>query len=506
MDELLALVRRSLDPGTRPVFEDRVAEQAELIRSALAEGDLESADFAVGMEVETYATHSDGTLSEIPPSVFGESVAKELGVHNAELNTDASRFDPDGLVDQRDALVRAVGEASERVAQTGRELVLDAMWTIPPAEGSHRYLSATEEADGVTVATNMRASPRYAAIDNEVLGWADGSIDLSLPGVDASFPTILCESLTSSIQPHLQIPSVERYPEYFNAAIRTMGPLLSLSTNSPFLPADLYDTADPQRVVDATPHECRIPVFEDAINVDDGPRKVRVPRDIESATDVADRLVEDRTCAPFLREWLEDEPPEAFTEQFWELDHKRGTFWRWVRTVVGGQAVEGAGDGRSLRIEYRPLPTQPSVPDTVGLQCLLAGLLRGIVETDHPLCDLEWERARESFYEAVDQGPAAELAWISADGEPTDDADTIYRECVDVATTGLEAAGIDADTAGSLLAPIRRRIEEGTVPSQWKKNRVREHLDEGEDLPAAIERMQREYIERSEPATPFVDW
>jgi hypothetical protein len=506
MDDFLALVKRSLDPETRPIFAERVADQAELVRSALAGGSLESEDFAIGMEVETYATHPDGTLSAIPSSVFGDGVAKELGVHNAELNTDASRFDPDGLAEQRDALARAVGEASERVAATDRELVLDAMWTIPPAEGSRRYLSALEDAEDVTVAANMRPSPRYTAIDNEVLGWADGSIDLSLPGVDVSFPTILCESLTSSIQPHLQIPSVEAYPRYFNAAIRTMGPVLSLSTNSPFVPADLYEAADPHGVVEATPHECRIPVFEDAINVDDGPRKVRVPRDIETPTDVADRLVEDRTCAPFLREWLEDHPPEDFTEQFWELDHKRGTFWRWVRTVVGGQAVEGAGDGRSLRIEYRPLPTQPSVPDTVGLQCLVAGLLRGIVETDHPLCELEWDPAREAFYDAVDRGPAAELAWITAGRERTDDAATIYADCFDLATTGLEAAGIDADTAASLLDPIRRRVDGGTVPSQWKKDRVREHLADGDDLSAAIERMQREYVERSEPTTPFVDW
>jgi hypothetical protein len=506
MQELLALVRRSLDPETRPVFTERVAEQAELIRSALAEGELESEDFAIGMEVETYAVDPDATLSDIPASVFGEAVAKELGVHNAELNTDASRFDPDGVAEQRDALARSVREASERVAETDRELVLDAMWTIPPTEGSQRYLSALEETDGVTVATNMRPSPRYAAIDNEVLEWADGSIDLSLPGVDASFPTILCESLTSSIQPHLQVPAVERYPEYFNAAIRTMGPVVSLSTNSPFLPADLYDADDPHRVVEETPHECRIPVFEDAIDVDDGPEKVRVPRDIETPTAVVDRLVEDRTCAPFLREWLEDDPPEEFTEQFWELDHKRGTFWRWVRTVVGGQAVEGAGDGRSLRIEYRPLPTQPSVPDTVGLQCLVAGLLRGIVKTDHPLCELEWNRARDSFYEAVDRGPEADLAWITADGEATNETGPIYAECFDLARTGLQAAGLDVETAASLLAPIRRRASEETVPSQWKKDRVRDHLADGEDLSSAIEHMQREYIERSDPATSFVDW
>jgi hypothetical protein len=506
MDDHVALVERSLAAETRPEFADRVERQAQDLRETLASGDIDCADFAIGLEVETYAVTDEGQLAALPASVFGDHAAKELGVHNAELNTAPSRLDADGLAEQRDRLQAAVEGASAAVAATDRDMVLDAMWTVPPAAGSESYLGAVECREGYVFAENMRPSPRYYAIDNHVMDWADGEITLDAPGVETSFPTILFESLTASIQPHLQVPSVAAYPDYYNAAIRTMGPVLALATNSPFLPADLYDTDDPEAVVDATPHESRISVFEGAINVDDGPAKVRVPRDIETAAATADRLVADRTAAPFLREWLHDDERETFHDRFWELDHKRGTFWRWVRSVVGGDPVEGAGDGRTIRIEYRPLPTQPSVPDTVGLLALVAGLLRGIDVTDHPLVDLDHDRAEDCFYAVVDDGLDAELAWVTADGEPTSEGAVIYRELFALAREGLAAAGVSATQQDDLLGPIERRADTGVTPSRWKKARVRDELEAGADLRTAIERMQRAYIERADPQEPFVAW
>jgi hypothetical protein len=286
-----------------------------------------------------------------------------------------------------------------------------------------------------------------------------------------------------------------------------MGPLLALSSNSPFLPADLYgDVDDPDGLVEATHHELRIAVFEQSVNATPNP-KVRVPSDSDDAEDVLDRLLADDLYAPFLREWIEgDVPRESLSDEIWELDHKRGTYWRWLRAVIGGDHVDADNDEYSLRIEYRPLPTQPTVTDVVGLQALTAGLLRGLVVADHPIVELPWEAAERCFYDAASEGLDADLAWVTADGKRTTDSDVIFAEVFEYAERGLVAQGLDGDAAAEYLDPIRARWEEETVPSDWKKERVRERLADGMDLESAITEMQAEYVRLARETESFAEW
>jgi hypothetical protein len=518
MTDLADLVGRSLSPDTFAEFDERVDEQATFLDGEFADGALDNDDFAIGLEMEVYAVAGDTEtggatapcdscrLHQIPGSIFEDTdaVSKELGLHNAEINTDPNVFDASGLDAQATAIEMETKKAHAAASAEGCALVLDAMWTVPPEEGAIPYLSATTDIDGFQLASNMRSDPRYVAIDNDVIERAGGAIDFSVPGADISFPSILFESLATSIQPHLQIPETASFPAYYNAAIRTLGPVLALATNSPFLPADVYEgVSDPALFVDSTHHELRIAVFEQSVNETENP-KVRVPEDIEDPTDVVDRVVADDVVAPFLREWIADDPPAAYTDDYWEFEHKRGTYWRWLRCVIGGDPVEGAGDERSVRIEYRPLPTQPTVTDVVGLQALTVGLIRGLVASDHPITELDWDAAERSFYDVAQNGFDAEFAWVNDDGERTNDADEIFAEVFEYAERGLEVQGIqDPD---EYLDPIRARWKDETTPSSWKKDRVRERLEDGADLESAITEMQREYIHKSRETESFVEW
>lgn len=533
--ELVSLVERSLTPDTMDEFQRRVDLQADAVREAFAAGRFENDAFTLGLELEAYAVHDDGRLAKLPETVFETpGCNKELGLQNVELNVSPDTFDADGLEAQARQLQVHVERAAAAVAGEELDLVLDAMWTIPPAEGTRAYLSETEIEDGVVVATNMRRSPRYTAIDNDLLERAGGGIDLVLPGIRHRFPTILVESLATSIQPHLQIPDLETFPTYYTVAIRTMGPVLALATNSPFLPADLYEfgndefhvdddpshdpgyggstltwdrdgASDPYSIVDGTYHELRIPVFEQAINVD-GVRKVRFPRDIDRPEDVIDRLEADQTCAPFLKEWVKEaDVVDEYADRIWELEHKRGTYWRWLRSVAGGQALRGVSE-RSLRIEYRPIPTQPSVADVIGFQSLVVGLVHGLVVGDHPIASLEWETARDNFYGAVEDGLDADFAWIDATGERTASSAAVYEDVFEYARRGLHEQGLSSTAIDEFLAPVESRWEARTTPSIWKMDAVRERLDSGADLRAAIEGMQRDYIRHARSGDPFVEW
>jgi hypothetical protein len=549
MDDIVAAVEESLSEETRAEFDARVDRQAETVGHDLRSGALDNDDFAVGLELETYATDGEGRLVRLPDHLFESDVCgKELGVHNVELNTRPDVFDAPGIERQAASIRDAVREARQAVAdlsapdstagdQSSPEaaageqstdwtddalrLPLDAMWTVGPEEGAGTYLDATVERDGVVFAENMRRNARYVALDNEILRRAGGSVTLDVPGVERSFPTILVESLATSIQPHLQIPAAADLPTYFDVALRTMAPVLALATNSPFLPAEFYPAAtgdEAHDLVDAGHHELRIAVFEQGINAgcEPGREKVRFPRDLTSQADVADRLADDETYAPFLTD-PHATLPDDYTERFPELDHKRGTYWRWLRTVVGGQVPRGtrqrhgdtAGDDNttaSVRLEYRPLPTQPTATDVVGLQCLTVGLVRGLVVADHPVADLDWADARDAFYDVAANGLDADLAWITADGDRTSDTDTVLREVFEFARRGLTEQGLQETKADAYLAPIDARRRVGTTPSDWKREQVHEAIDDGLTLPEAIRRMQRKYLERAERVESFVDW
>jgi hypothetical protein len=287
-----------------------------------------------------------------------------------------------------------------------------------------------------------------------------------------------------------------------------MAPVLALATNSPFLPADLYDAeAHAERIVAETPHELRVIVFEGSMNAaaPPGAGKVRVPPDVDALEEVVTRLVADETYAPFLAEL---DPDEEYPDPYPELSHKRGTYWRWVRAVIGGQIPRGSdGDDlrASVRVEYRPLPTQPTIDETISLFALVVGLLRGLVTTDHPLRTLPWTEAEETFYRAVDDGIDAELVWVTAAGERTTETATVYNEVFDYARCGLRDAGFDDEACDEFLRPIERRYETGRTPSRWKKAAVRARLADGATLPEAIVGMQHEYIDRA-GGDPVVEW
>jgi len=448
----------------------------------------------------------EGRLTRLPDVVFEGEANKELGLHNAEINTEPNTFDGTGMEVQTTAVEMHTKQARQQAQKHNCELISDAMWTIPPAEGGEAYLSAHEERDGVVLADNMRQAPRYVALDNEALAHAGGEIDFSVPGYEGSFPTILFESLATSIQPHLQIPDTDRFPTYYNAAIRTLGPLLALSTNAPFLPADFYpDDIDGAWLCANTDHELRISAFEQSVNTSANP-KVKVPRDLDTAEDVVDRVVADDLFGPFLREWLDESEREAFQDRIWEFDHKRGTYWRWLRCVIGGTPVAGASDERSLRIEYRPLPTQPHVADMIGLQALTVGLIRGLAVVDHPVTELPWADAERSFYAAAADGLDADLSWVTVHGERTTDHEVIFDEVFRYARQGLDAQEIPQARIDEYLDPIEARYGAGETPSSWKIDRVRSGLADGLALDEAIAEMQRAYFERCRDYDTFVEW
>jgi len=502
MDEFARRVAAARDVDAE-AFADRVEQEAATLKAELSVGTFDNPQAIVGLEHEFYAV--DGrtdVLRRVPvPLLDLIGFEKELGRHNAELAGRPQPFGPHGLAALRNELQAAVRAAHDAAARAeGIRLVADGFWTVPPVgETAAEYLTASETYDDIRLSPNIPESVRYHVMSNTPL--YDCRRRLETAHVACETPTIAPATLTASIQPHYQVPSAAALPSYFGYAVRVAGPLLALSVNSPLFPPSLYDEdATVDSVAAACNLENRVGLYEDVMNDENRPAKVRFPRDIDHAADAVDRIAHDPPISPALRS-----AGDRFDDRFAHLRHKHGSYWRWVRPVFEGASESAA----NARIEFRPLPAQPTVRDAVSLVATFAGLMRGLTATDHPVADLPWERARENFYAAATDGFAADLHWINADGVETTDVDDLYADLFAVAAEGLERAGFDAEGIDAHLRPLWARVEARTAPADWKLQRLRTHGADGASLSSAVLAAQSDYLAEQDDTLvegTFADW
>ncbi len=495
--ELAARVTEAL-AADEEKFASRVAEEREALCEELAAGTFDNPQAIVGLEYEFYAVDAEtDALMRVPRRLLEYiGFEKELGLHNAELSTAPQPLSRYGLRAQEAEVQAKLDAARREVACEEMALVSDGIWTVPPiGETASEYLTDSIEADGVRIATNMTNSVRYHAMANTDYA---AELQLEAPHVSLDADTVMPEALITSIQPHYQTAHAEDLPEHFRYALRVAGPLLAMAVNSPFFPPDLYD-AGAETVLSDGYMENRVPVFESVLNPADS-KKVTFPEDVDSVAEATRRIADDETVVPRL---LDEQG--RFDDRFAHFRHKHGSFWRWVRPVFDGATRESA----NARIEFRPLPGQPTVRDTIALLAVFAGLLESLPRREHPVYELPWADARDNFYAAVRDGLDAEMRWFTADGTETTETGELYAELFEIARDGLELRGLDAEEANRYIQPLRERVDRRVTPARWKRELVADRVDRGEPLAEAIWGMQADYLDyQSETLVDgtFVDW
>jgi hypothetical protein len=491
------------------VFQERVEADAQVIKREIDDGTFDNQQGIIGLEYEFYAVEDvglstrdqvadPGALNRVPRRML-ELVGfeKELGLHNAEMSTSPQPINSDGIRAQESEVQAKLRTALDRAREEGMQLVSDAVWTIPPhGETGRDYLTGSVEADGVRIATDMSDSARYHAMANTE---TPAGMRIDAPNVSVDADTVMPESLITSIQPHYQVPHAPDLPEYFRYGLRIAGPLLALGVNSPFFPPDLYDDVPPDRVLEDAWAEHRISVFETAMNPE-GVDKVRFPEDVATVEEAVDRIAADETFVP-----VPVERGDRFDDEFAHFRTKHGTYWRWIRPVFGGATRSTA----NARIEFRFLPGQPTVRDSIAFQAAIAGLVEGMHARNHPVREMNWKDARENFYAAMRDGLDADLRWIDADGNAIEDREAMYDDLFDTATEGLRTRGLSQEEIARYLGPLRERVRRGVTPARWKRWQVNQRLTNGTDLADAIHGMQRAYLGRQSETLidgSFVDW
>ncbi len=482
-------------------FADRARAEAAALKDEVRDGTFDNAQAIVGLELELYAVDDrTGALRRVPRQLL-ELIGfeKELGLHNAEMQTSPQPLSSYGLVAQAAELRANLEAALEKTAAEDIRLVADGLWTVPPTgRTASDYLADSVEEDGIRIATNMSDSVRYHAMANT--SYPSG-LRIEAPNVTLATDTVMPESLTTSIQPHYQVPHAPDLPAYFKYALRIAAPLLALGVNSPLFPPDLYDDVPADQILAEAHMEHRIDVFESVLNPTDGTSgKVRFPPDFETVDAAIDDIAADDCIVP-----MDIETGHRFDDQFAHFRHKHGSYWRWVRPVFDGATRSAA----NARIEFRPLPGQPTVRDAVAFQAVFAGLMESLWRQEHPIAGLDWETARENFYAAAHDGIRADIEWITADGVETTKMAVIGDDLLAFARDGLEFAGLTAEAAERYVAPIATRLDAETTPARWKHDRVAAAVDEGTPLAEAIWEMQAAYVDRQRDSLIdgcFTDW
>jgi hypothetical protein len=145
----------------------------------------------------------------------------------------------------------------------------------------------------------------------------------------------------------------------------------------------------------------------------------------------------------------------------------------------------------------------------MALTVAFAGAMEGLTRTEHPVGDLPWDAARDNFYAAMRNGLEADIEWILADGTETSDSTAAITDLLDHAAEGLRAVGLDDGAVDAYLQPLLWRVDNELTPAGWKREQVRQRLNEGAAFDEAVHGMQRAYVEHQSRTLidgDFRDW
>ncbi len=455
-------------------YERRLANEARLLQTMLAEERFSDAGLIGGYELESWLLDHNYFPSPINQAFLSRLnnplVVPELSRFNVELNGAPFPL-RDGALS---AMAGELGNTWQQCQEVAHQLdsVLLMIGILPTIRQNDLCLS------------NMSDLKRYRALNEQVFKRRSGKpLCIEINGrerLKIDHPDVMLEAATTSFQLHLQCPQRSAV-RYFNASIVAAGPLLAAAGNSPLaFGADLWD-------------ETRIPLFEQSVEIGDHAtpenRRVSFGRDYvhESLFECFnDNLATHSVLLPILM----DDGPERFAH----LRLHNGTIWRWVRPLIGFDA-----DGTPhMRIEQRVLPSGPTITDMFANAALYFGLTHFLASLkEAPESELPFEKARSNFYASAQYGLDAKLTWL--DGSETNARTLLLEEILPMARHGLKSLQVDDSDIDFFIGIVQARIHTGQTGSSWLRAFLDKHNTDALHLVAA-------YLEQQRRGIPVHEW
>lgn len=486
----LAIVRDTFADGDYARFTERCVAQLEALGRITADPAFGEGPATLGAELELPLVAPDGRPAPVNRALIAAVDDPRLTVEIARYNLELNLTPVPAAGRPFRAMGDEIGALLDALRRHGEPL-----GAAPLPVG---ILPSIARAD--TTSEAMTDLPRYRALEAAVRRLRRGPARLVVRGretLDVEDDGVMLEGANTSFQVHLRVPA-GRYADTYNAAQLATPVAVALGANSPiFLGRTLWD-------------ETRIVVFKQSVDMrtDDElawHRPARVAFGHGWVRHGIHELFAEsvRLHPPIFPVSGEGAPVDAHDPPgLAELRLHQGTVWRWNR------AVYDPGDGGHLRIEFRALPSGPTVRDMMANAAWILGLTMGMRDgIEERLCGCPFLMCDTSFYRAARDGLDARLLWPTRAGPAPRERDVVElaEKLLPVAADGLRRLGVDDDEAGGLLAVIAGRLASRRTGARWQRAallRLRETVAEAQVLPTLV----REYAARAATGEPVHTW
>lgn len=463
-------------------FAARLQENLATLGGLLRDPDFGAGAVTIGAETELHLIDDEARPAGVNRAVLAgcsdPTVTLEVDSFNVEINARPHRIEGAPFSAMERELKAAVAEIERAAAPLG---VRPAMIGILPTL-QERDLQSTALTDNNRYRALSAGIRRVKQSDFTVR--IDGRESLSVHCSDVTL-----EGANTSFQVHLRCRAGD-FAASYNAAQLATAIALAVSGNSPFfLGRSLWE-------------ETRIALFRQAVDdrdhvADEDWRPSRVSFGHGWVRRGAYELFAEavRLHEPLIPV-LGDEQEIAGRPSLAELRLHQGTVWRWNR------AIYDPADGGHLRIEFRALPSGPTVLDMIANAAFLIGLTLALREgIESKLEAISFGHARRNFYQAARYGLKAELLWPTEKGHSPVlwNAAELARLLLPEARRGLTEGGVEQNEIDRLMAIIGARIESGQTGAGWQQKALASDDDR-------FASMLNRYVAFSKGGAPVHSW
>jgi CBS domain-containing protein/gamma-glutamyl:cysteine ligase YbdK (ATP-grasp superfamily) len=434
------------NPADSASFSEAVLADLRALEQMLNSGALECDTLRIGAEQEMFlvdrAFRPAPIAQQILESLAHPDFTTEIGKFNIEANLPPRLFRGGCLRSLETDLEDVVKLASVTAQDHGAEVLLTGI--LPSVRPGDLTLD------------NLTDKPRYRELNRTVMNLRGGEYHLYVKGIDElqlMHDNVMPEACCCSFQVHFQLDP-RRFATQYNASQMAVAPVLAAAVNSPLLLG--------QRLW----RETRIALFQHSI---DERTHSHIARKHPTRVTFGEGWVEDSVLeiyreqvARFRVLMTSDIPePTQGVPELKALMLHNGTVWRWNRPCYGITAGKP-----NLRLEFRCLPSGPTVIDEVANAAFFFGLMMAIPEEyGNVAAKLPFDDAKENFFAAARNGLKAQLTWM--DGKSYATAPLILEQLLPLATAGLKKANLDSADIDRYLGVIRERTQKSQTGSAW---------------------------------------
>ena len=461
-------------------FKEQLQQQTGLLKNWFEDGVFSEQTPSGGFELEAWLVDADAQPLPINETFIkklnNDLVVPELAQFNIELNGTPQILQDNALNNLQAELEQTWQLCCDTAESLDSQLIMTGI------------LATVNDKD--LCPENMSRMLRYQALNDQVLQLREGKpLQLDINGhqhLQSTHYDVMLESAATSFQIHQQIPAKNAVRSY-NAALVIAGPLLAVSTNSPYLfGKQVWE-------------ETRVPLFEQSVELGGigGAAFGPVKRVSFGSGYMYDSLME---CFTENNEHFPILLPlvgvESQADESLRLPHLRmhnGTIWRWVRPLIGFNK-----DGTPhLRIEQRVVPAGPTIVDAIANSAFFYGLMQALVSQATPIeREIDFSVARDNFYAAARDGISAQLTWQSKKGSAQA---LLKQQLIPLAKQGLNQLGLDKQEIEYYLGIIQSRIETGQTGSVWQRQMANK-------LKGDLQAMTLQYFQHQQSGHPVHEW